>query len=370
MRTILRVPLLVLVLLVSAASGPGWSQAARAGLAPAAFPAGQWERLATPELAGFSRHKLEAVKNQARELATTSLVAVAKGRILTDYGDTAHLSYIASVRKSVLAMLIGNYVANGTIRLTRTLKELEVTDHGGLSEQELEATVADLLAARSGVYHQASYSGDDLASAPPRGSQKRGSYYLYSNWDFNVLGTIFEQETGRNIYDALESDLARPIGMQDFRRELQQKEGDLTKSMHAAYPMWFSTRDMARIGYLMLREGHWAGRQVVPRDWALRIARVVTPVGEMNPPNRRTQGFGYGYLWWVFDGDRARGPYEGAYTGMGAGGQFITVVPKLDLVVAHKTDFRGGKPTVSRDQYLRLLGGIVDAYCGTACTND
>jgi CubicO group peptidase (beta-lactamase class C family) len=211
------------------------------------------------------------------------------------------------------------------------------------------------------VYHEASYSGDDLASAPPRGSQKHGTYFLYSNWDFNALGTIFEQETGRNIYDALESDLAVPIGMQDFNRELQKKEGDLTKSMHAAYPMWFSTRDMARIGYLMLREGNWKGKQIVPRDWAKRIVALNTPLAEMNPPKHREGRLGYGYLWWIFDGPTAAGPYAGAYTGIGAGGQFITVLPKLDLVVAHKTDFRGGKPTVSREQYLELLDKIVKA---------
>jgi len=139
--------------------------------------------------------------------------------------------------------------------------------------------------------------------------------------------------------------------------------------MHAAYPMWFSTRDMARIGYLMLREGNWAGRQLVPRDWARRIVSIVTPVGEMNPPNRREGPFGYGYLWWVFDGPHARGAYEGAYQGNGAGGQYITVVPKLDLVVAHKTDFRGGKPTVSTKDYLSLLDAIIGAYCGAACSN-
>jgi CubicO group peptidase (beta-lactamase class C family) len=338
--------------------------------AAAVYPGTQWERVASPEAAGFSRMKLDAAAGLARTMTSTSFVAAVNGRLLAEYGDTSHLSYVASVRKSVLAMLYGNYVASGTIRLEKTLKELKITDVGGLSDHELEATVADLLGARSGVYHPASYSGDDLASAPPRNSQKHGSYYLYSNWDFNVLGTIFEQETGRNIYDALESDLARPLAMQDFRRELQQKEGDLTKSTHAAYPMWFSTRDMARIGHLMLRDGNWAGRQLVPRDWARRIVSIVTPVAEMNPPFRRTQEFGYGYLWWIFDGDKAHGPYDGAYTGIGAGGQFITVVPKLDLVVAHKTDVRGGRPPVSREQYLALLDRIITAYCGSACSNN
>jgi len=341
-------------------------QAASAAPARAAdvFPAADWERIRSSESAGFSHTKLDAAVARAKTMATTSFVAVVDGRILQDYGDAAHLSYIASVRKSVLAMLYGNYVANGKIRLDKTLKDLKITDVGGLSDQELEATISDLLGARSGVYHEASYSGDDLASAPPRNSQKHGTYYLYSNWDFNVLGTIFEQETGREIYDALESDLARPIAMQDFDRSLQKKEGDLTKSAHAAYPMWFSTRDMARIGQLMLHQGNWAGRQLVPRDWAKRIVKVVTPVTEMNPPKRRSGRFGYGYLWWIFDGPAAAGPYDGAYTGIGAGGQFITVVPKLKLVVAHKTDFRGGKPTVSLDEYLALLDDIVGAYCG------
>jgi CubicO group peptidase (beta-lactamase class C family) len=128
--------------------------------------------------------------------------------------------------------------------------------------------------------------------------------------------------------------------------------------------MWLSTRDMARIGYLMLHEGNWAGKQLVPREWARRIVKVNTPVGDMNPPPYRTGRLGYGYLWWVFDGPKASGPYDGAYTGVGAGGQFITVLPALHLVVAHKTDFSGGKPTVSRQQYLSLLEDIVAAHCG------
>lgn len=340
--------------------------AAPATLAPV-YPGEQWERVPSPEAAGFATAKLDGVVAHAKQLATTSLVAIAGGRLLVDYGDTTHLSYIASVRKSVLAMMYGSYVDNGRIRLDKTLAALEISDLGGLSDQEREATIADLLGARSGVYHPASYGGDDLASAPARNSQKHGTYYLYSNWDFNVLGTIFEQETGRNIYDALESDLARPIAMQDFKRELQQKDGDLTVSQHPAYPMWFSTQDMARIGYLMLREGQWAGRRIVPRDWARRIVQVNTPLGEMNPAKYRSERLGYGYLWWIFDGPQAVGPYAGAYSGVGAGGQFITVLPKLDLVVAHKTDFSGGKPTVSRDEYLTLLDGIVGAYCGASC---
>jgi CubicO group peptidase (beta-lactamase class C family) len=327
--------------------------------ARAVFPLGDWERVENPEALGYSKARLNAVAARLQQLPTTAMIVVVNGRAIFEYGDLTALSYIASVRKSCLAMLLGNYVANGKVRLTKTLAELQITDIGGITAEEQEATIADLLAARSGVYHPASNAGDNLADAPPRGSQKHGTYYLYSNWDFNALGTIFERETGRDIYDAFESDLARPTGMQDFRREEQRKSGDLTRSVHPAYHIVISTRDMARLGYLMLREGRWNGQQLVPRDWVKRITTPVTRLNEMNPARMREGRFGYAYLWWVFDGPRAIGPYEGAYSGIGAGGQYITVLPKLDMVVAHKTILRPQAKSMSHDQFWAVLDELV-----------
>ena len=325
------------------------------------FPAADWEKVRDLTAAGYCQDKLDRVTSKAKALPTTALMAAVGGRVLYEYGDVMTVSYLASVRKSVLAMLFGTYVASGKIRLDTTLADLKIDDVGGLSAAEKDATVADLLGARSGVYHAASNAGDDLASAPPRGSQKHGAYFLYSNWDFNALGTIFEQETGQAIYDALERDLVRPIGMQDFDRATHRRTGDATRSIHLAYHMNFSTRDMARIGYLMLREGTWNGQPIVPREWARRIVSVMTPVREMNPPGNRKGPFGYGYLWWVWDGEAATGPFEGAYSGRGAIGQYITVLPKLDLVIAHKT--RPGGGSVSWGQYMELVNGVLAARC-------
>lgn len=342
-------------------SSPASSSASIALAAVAVFPATDWEKIAEPAGAGYCKDKLDLVTARAKELPTTAMMAIVGGRVLYDYGDVTTVSYLASVRKSVLAMMFGNYVASGKIRLDKTLAELRIDDHGGLLEIEKQATVADLLGARSGVYHEASNSGDNLADAPPRGSQKPGAYFLYSNWDFNALGTIFEQETGQSIYDALERDLVRPIGMQDFDRSMHRRNGDAARSMHLAYHMNFSTRDMGRLGYLMLRQGNWKGQQLVPRDWVRRIVSIVTPVREMNPANNRNGPFGYGYLWWVWDGAAARGAFEGAYSGRGAIGQYITVLPRLDLVIAHKT--RPGRGPVSWGQYMELVDRLVAARC-------
>ncbi|MEX2155184.1 MAG: serine hydrolase [Gemmatimonadaceae bacterium] len=231
------------------------------------FPGATWDSIADPRTVGWTRSGLDSVRAQLTALPSTGFVAIVGGRILMSYGDLQTVSYLASVRKSLLSMLMGNYVRRGTIDLNRTLAQLGMDDVGGWSDQEKEATVKDLLTARSGVYHAASNAGDDLASAPPRGSQRHGTYMLYSNWDFNALGGAFELMTGRDIYDALESDIVRPISMQDFDRATHRKTGDSTRSRYLAYHMNFSTRDMARVGYLMLRR-RCPGTQV-SRPWAI-----------------------------------------------------------------------------------------------------
>ena len=348
--------------LAACAGAPASAPPIPAGMARLApvFPDTGWTRIADPSSVGWSSSGLTAVEQRLSTLATTGFMAVVGGRVLYQYGNVDTVSYLASVRKSLLSMLYGIYVERGRIDLTKTLAQMQMDDLLGLTDTEKQATTRDLIMARSGVYHPASNDGDDLASAPPRGSQPRGSYYLYSNWDFNAAGHAFEAQTGVNIFDAFAAELAQPLGMRDFVRANHRKSGDLTKSRYPAYHFNLSTRDMARIGYLMLRGGRWRDRQIVPAAWVQESTRALTTVGEMNPVRRRQGPWGYGYLWWVWDGSAATGPFAGAFTGVGVVGQYITVLPALDLVVVHKTAPRPGK-SVSNEQYLEVLRLLVDA---------
>jgi CubicO group peptidase (beta-lactamase class C family) len=327
------------------------------------FPGESWEYVPREELQayGWSPEALREATAYIRDHSnTTGLVVVDRGRVVFRYGDIEELSYVASVRKSILSMLYGYWVGNGTIKLDTTLESLNFDDIGGLLPIEKQATIEDLITARSGVYHPASYSGDDLAKAPPRGSQKPGTYMLYSNWDFNAAGAVFEQLTGRSIYDELQAQLAIPLQFEDWDRKAQEYAGDLTVSKYRAYPIWVSTRDMARIGYLMLHEGNWNGTQVISRDWARRIVQVVTPLEQMHPVERRDGYFGYGHMWWVWDGPRAVGPFKGAFTAVGAWGQWISVFPAIDLVVAHKTNNIYGRRTAS-ESWERIIELVLEA---------
>jgi len=242
--------------------------------------AAQWSPANKPEDAGLSGERLHAVRSWLEANDTTAMMVIVDGKLVFEYGDVRKQSYLASARKTLLGILYGNYVEQGTIRLDRTLKQVGIDDVGGLSEQERSATIEDVISARSGVYHPASNEGDATASAPPRNSQRPGTYYLYNNWDFNAAGAIFEKLTGKDIYAAFEEDLAKPIGMEDFDRKLQRKTGDAGKSQHLAYHFVLSTRDMARLGQMMLQGGKWNGRQIVPAEWLGRMTSLITPMNE------------------------------------------------------------------------------------------
>ena len=290
---------------------------------------------------------------------------IQSGKIIYDYGDTHEISYIASVRKSLLSMLYGNYVENGKIDLDKTLEELKIDDVGELLDIEKQATILDILQSKSGVFHAASNPGGNEWLFPERGSKTPGTYFIYNNWDFNVAGYIFEQETGRNIYDAFQEDIANKISFQQWDRTKQKKSGDTTKSRYKAYHFDLSTRDMARIGYLMLRKGKWKDEQVILASWVESLTTITTSYADMYKVDPRLKDWswwkwGQGLMWRIWDSPNLSPEFKGAYTATGNAGQYITIIPSMDLVVALKTKAVYGRRT-NKEAYEKFLYQLFDA---------
>ena len=305
------------------------------------FPNDNWTLNEHPEENGWNLEELKTYRKYITDSTKiTGLVIVHKGQIVFSYGDIKENSYIASCRKSVLSMLYGRYVLNGQIDLKKTVGDLGLDDVGGLLAIEKKASIKDIISARSGVYHKEGYPGGMQEYAPKRGSVKPGSYWLYSNWDFNVAGYVFEQETGKNIYDEVQSQLAIPLEMQDWDRSLQNKEGNTSISKYLAYPMWFSTRDMARLGLMMLHNGEWKNKQIINANWVKEMITQRTRPEELNanvPVFKNTgANFGYGYMWWLWK-NKDDPKLKGAYSAKGAMGQNITIYPAMNVVLAFKT---------------------------------
>src|SRR5580658_2440905 len=88
----------------------------RAIEAPATgYPGDHWERVSSPEAVGFSAPKLDMVRGLLEDLDTTAAMVIVHGRVLFQYGDVERVSYVASIRKSILGMLFGQHIAHGEI---------------------------------------------------------------------------------------------------------------------------------------------------------------------------------------------------------------------------------------------------------------
>jgi CubicO group peptidase (beta-lactamase class C family) len=255
-------------------------------------------------------------------------MVVSGGQVVFEWGNTANNFKAHSMRKSLISALYGIYVDDGVIDLSQTLAELGIDELTPLTEAEKQATVLELLQARSGVYIPAAGESSGMKSdRPQRGSHKHGTHWYYNNWDFNALGTIFDQETGAdNIYQAFAEGIASPLGMQDFFQDALQYRYEYQTSQHPYYGFRISARDLARFGQLYLQQGRWEESEIVPADWVAESTRAISRTGKSGTSS------GYGYMWWVAAedfGDIRRG----SYCASGFGGHTVEVLPHLDTVI-------------------------------------
>jgi CubicO group peptidase (beta-lactamase class C family) len=369
----------LIVPLLIAVFGIATAPLARPQVPDTSSPGAAWETV-SPESVGYSSLRFNALTTYLKTQYTTAMVVTVHGKVVYQYGDVARVSVIASVRKSVLSMLYGNYVWGGKIDLEKTVKQIGLDDKQPFLPIEENAKLEQLLAGRSGIYIVPDKTDPHSADSyqPKRGTELPGTHFSYNEWDFNAAGTAFEKLTGKNIYDALEMDLARPIGMQDFDRARQVKTNNLPFSVHPQYPMFLSTRDMARIGQLMLRQGNWNGKQVIPGDWTRYSTLLWTPFAEMNPDGMHNaalpQRWGFGLMWFVWDepaflNHNWMGPMQGAFIAEGSGGQYIAVLPAEDMVIAHKVDLDPYRGAVNETEWNTILNLALGASCFDSCPN-
>jgi hypothetical protein len=158
------------------------------------FPGKTWIK-AEPEEFGWSAAGLQEARKYFDTLPPANLVVVDHGRVVVEWGDPAMKIMVSSVRKSLLSVLYGIDLPGSKLDLDTSVGQLGIDDDPPLTAEEKKATVRMLLEARSGVYHS-SVGGTPtmLLTKPERGSHAPGTFFYYNNWDFNALGTIFEQQ--------------------------------------------------------------------------------------------------------------------------------------------------------------------------------
>jgi CubicO group peptidase (beta-lactamase class C family) len=362
-----------------------------------AFPGRHW-REANPERHEWDIYQLARARQIFGAQPSAAVMVVHRGRLIASWGSVSERYTAQSVRKALINSLVGQLVDEGRLRLDATLAEMGIDDVSpALTPEERQATLADLLHSRSGIFHSALYEvGGWQRERRALGEQERavgrdlyphGAYWIYNNWDFNALGTIVEQAAGEPIGPLFARRVAAPLRMEDFQPEdveyttsdhpAEQRFGNV--SQHRAYVFDISTRDLARYGLLYLNCGRWGRRQVVPESW-VRASIVGPDTREGRDAEHQPTGFGaYGYLWQIdepgarrFANLRTRAP---SYFATGNRGHVMGVFPSLDLVIVHQVAtvggvsaeaqqrrFLQGSPEVSEEQVAALFSAIIEAH--------
>ncbi len=310
-------------------------------------PGKTWLQYKTPEQAGWSSQQLKELYDLHN---MSALMIIYNGKVVAAIGDVERRYKCHSVRKSFLSALYGIHTDNGDIELHKTLKELNIDDIIPLTEKEKDARIIDLLKARSGIFIPAgAETADQKKNRPKRESHKPNTFWFYNNWDFNVLGTIFEKETKTDIFVDFYHRIAIPLQMEDFRiMDGTHDYYDRETSIHPSYPFKVSTRDMARFGQLYLQNGEWSSKQIISQKWIEDSSTSFSTITGWGP-----EYDGYGYLWWTnshFNGSNTK-----MYFASGVGGQYIAVFPSEHLVVVIRGNTYAGESVRGRYDAVKKI---------------
>ncbi len=280
------------------------------------------------------------------------------GQVTGDPVDASTPLISWSMAKSMLHAIVGMLVDEGRLDLDAPADVPEWTD----GDPRAAITLEQLLEMRDGLSFIEDYDADAGGShvvdmlfgegASDTGAftaerplaHEPGSTFNYSSGTTNVVSRIVRDALGgEEAYRTfLHERLFGPLGM----TTADPRFDDAGTWIASSY-VWATARDMARFGYLYLRDGVWDGTRMLPDEWVdhARHARSVDP----------EDGRLYGGHWWVTGDD------FGTFWASGYEGQSISICPALDLVFV-----RLGKST--KEQYPALFDWrqrVVDAFAPT-----
>jgi CubicO group peptidase (beta-lactamase class C family) len=179
---------------------------------------------------------------------------------------------------------------------------------------------------------------------------KPGTDLEYSTHGLYHAALVCEGVTGMPYDQFTIEHLFKPIGIETWWFELF--EGDSKHGRHPSHALGLPAREMARIGYCMLREGRWGNRQVIPEWFVAETGAPTHDIKGTKTFGREAQSFSHGWeLPARLTGGLGDGIPKDARFKPGTGGQLIAFVPSLDLVVVRMTGSSGGEYPF--EDYLR-----------------
>ncbi len=303
----------------------------------------EW-RVASPGDAGMSAVLLERANARAAAIPRMrSLLVLRKGKLIVEryYGGTTDrtLFDVRSVTKSIVSTLAGIALDRGKIdslgesigEYIRSAAEIVPPDVGALTFRHLLTMSGGFEWHETGgdAYGNWISSGDHIQYLLDQPIvDEPGTTFNYNSAAVHLLGVALQNAVGMSLPEFADNYLFGRIGID--RLTWESLPGDY---VNAGAGLDLRSRDLARIGQLFLQKGISGGHAIVPESW---VAKATSPRYDRLPSFGPLTAVNYGYLWWI-----EQGQPEPAFMAWGYGGQFIYVVPDLDLVVVTTTHWGG-----------------------------
>jgi CubicO group peptidase (beta-lactamase class C family) len=250
------------------------------------IPGGTGERLprAKPEDAGMTADGLEEAARLADAKNASALLVVQNGRVVLERHWRGHQpgepTNSASMAKTVTSLLVGIALEEGTIpSLDEPAAEWIPAWR---DDARRKITLRHLLQMHSGLRPMGAYDEPfSDASYLVLGTNMRyvvdnipavaepGTKFDYNNVNFQALGFVIQAATGKRYATYLSEKLWRPLGASDASVWLDREGG----SAHASGFIFADPEDWAKLGLMLLHDGEWNGRQIVPRNYLKEMLR-------------------------------------------------------------------------------------------------
>ena len=309
------------------------------------WPSASW-RTAEPAQVGLDGDRLNALAARLSSNAIPgihSLIVVRHGYVAFERyfnGSSAtQVHTMQSVSKSVTSLVTGIAIAEGKLSTGTKVFDL-LPQYDSLirgDERKRAITVGHLLQMKSGInYYESPYEGSPhqrlnasggdwaaIALGEPMNAAP-GALWQYNSGGVIALARVVQTATGERFYDYARQRLFTPLGV-TTQYWIVSRFDSLP---HTGGGLNMRAIDLARIGYLVLRNGKWNGTQIVPESWILESTRLHT----QHTFSLGGYGSDYGLLWWRIPETYGTAT-DTMITASGNMNQWAFIVPRLDLVV-------------------------------------
>ncbi len=332
------------------------------------WPGSEWKEV-LPEEVGLDGGKLVEAELYLQRYPTQAFLVTRHGYIAYEkyYVDFSkedeHDSY--SVAKCFTSAAVGSAIQEDLIssekaRLTEFISAEEANTPN--PEHYDQIKIEHLLTMTSGIEfnnrkdYPEMIKKDNWADyvLQKRIVNKPGEYWKYKA-DPTLLSAVITDVTGKSMYDHAKENIFDVIGMGEIRWE-----SDPCGITSGNGNLFATARDYARLGYLMLNDGVWDGKRILAESWVDKSTgpcmyeeRVHCDCWSEEPmkvPEGKVLEYGYG--WWSrkFEGV----PNDASYA-FGGKGQFILVIPSLDIVAVRLADDRVKSDEVILPEMAKLI---------------